>query len=262
MTNIIQLRRNLSAPNRAPKWPFRLNRSRPLAQGLLAGTFFASGVGDSFDLVSEQSDWAANTATWTSGRGGVGLQTDNAFISIPDPGIGAAGTIVMRFQEISADGFGRYFESTGVSELVLFKHNTGPGTASRFVIAGNTVTFTGLGDVSDGAVHTLIADWEDGSPDVRELTVDGILGGTSGTGFGVPAIGGSLMFGNLAALNRDFNAIWYFIAIYNRRLNAAEKWMISINPAQIIEQPGRVTYFAPAAAAGIVPLRMMMGLGT
>lgn len=239
---------------RAPEPPFELNTDSPLVTGLQAGTFFTAGGGPSQDILSGALDWSLGTGSfWTAGKGGIGVETNVSIISVPNPGIGGVGTLAFRFQYLSQDAtFGRYFSNDG-TENQFSCNNDFPdlGTDYDFKVANVNVNPVDAAINShDGNVHTLIFDW-DTVANIGTINTDGINEISDSVSFGTPSPGSNIIFGNRPALDRDIDAIWYFIAFWDRLLNASEKLAVAFNPAQLVVEPGRVTYSVPEVAAAV-----------
>lgn len=262
MVALIGLRKNLSAPNRAPRWPLRLNTASQQTKGLIAAwpiwalrghNLVNGGVNAILGAASAYATGApfgtfADLSTNDQGffRGaGLGSKI----------GYGNPWTLIVEAQFVENSGLKAFFNFRDVTNsLALCYWDLDNGQGIRMTFRSN----------SDGqTVRELIANHGVGGRHVYGFSHSGVtstvgkiyVNGIEASKAGAPGLGGAagpdgLDF-NQAAFNIEGDMNLYWALLYNRQLPDAEHYDIAVrNKWGWIEQPGQVTYFAPEVVGG------------
>ena len=253
--------------NHAPHWPFELNKDSPQAQGEIVGFWPGiQGRGGLIDLAGLNSGVLAATTTFAPGPFN-NIVTDYAGDG-NNPRIDI-GTLAVKTAtgfsfatwcvvDANAHDYTRFF-GTGSSDGIQI--STKLSNQSFAFLINSVIDANGVGAFVYGE-PVMVGYAIDANG--YEIYVDGVSVHTDPST--ITDKNEQFWMGGDGDPDRDeFDGqMWNSIAVNWRWPSALfyEFWAPGTR-WDLYWQSGRVTYFAPAAAAaGIVPLRMMMGLGT
>ncbi len=233
----------------------RINRTHPLARGLVAAYLMNEGGGNQiFDIANNNTGTFVNNTSWDVGPNDkiIDLPGVDDYVNIPSALANLSGSIATFICRVRVDAY----DSNGV---VLFGTNTGTSTWFQIigdgscVVMANTVAVVNT-DFDNGEFRTL-AFVSDGTNST--VYNNGVNIGTDADAVTAFAAGAkNFHLGNwIAGATFDLNGALEWAYVFNQALSAPEIVQVHREPYAFIERSqSRGALFEEIMAAGIVPI--------